>query len=327
MQEDKITRLRQLVNQSIAEMEQNKEPHELYDPISYSLSVGGKRVRPVLCLLSHQLFGGRIDDSVLMPAIGLEVFHGFTLIHDDIIDGAEIRRGQPTVYKKWSVNNAILSGDAMSIESYRLMSQCSSKYLNDILAVFNKTAAMVCEGQQLDMNFEHSPVITEEEYLYMIELKTAVLMAAASKIGAISAGASIPECDALYKFGLKLGLAFQIQDDILDTFGDPKVFGKAIGGDIATNKKTYLLVTALRLATGSDLKQLNGLLTNRDMDKDERYKQMKAIYDKLNVKEHADKKVNELFAEAIAHLNSIKQPDNRKADLICFAENLTDRKA
>ena len=318
--------LRDLINQSIAELEQNKEPEELYDPISYSLSVGGKRVRPILCLLSYQLYNERIDPSVLMPALGLEVFHGFTLLHDDIIDRADIRRGQPTVHKKWGTNAAILSGDAMCIEAYRLVSQCSSSYLPKILKVFNKTAAQVCEGQQLDINFENSPIITEEEYLSMIELKTAVLLAAGAKIGGLAAEAPNGDCDWLYRFGLQLGLAFQIQDDILDTFGDSKVFGKAIGGDIATNKKTYLLVTALKLAQGNDLKSLNAILKNKEMGKDERYSSVRAIYDKLNVKQHAEKKVNELFALAIKNLNNITNNKNRKDELIAFAENLVDRK-
>ncbi|MDR0659949.1 MAG: polyprenyl synthetase family protein [Prevotellaceae bacterium] len=318
--------LRQLVNQSITELEPGKEPEGLYDPISYSLSVGGKRVRPVLCLLSYQLYNERMDPSVLMPALGLEVFHGFTLLHDDIIDKADIRRGQPTVHKKWGTNAAILSGDAMCIEAYRLVSQCNATYIPKILGVFNKTAAQVCEGQQLDINFESSPVITEEEYLNMIELKTAVLLAASAKIGGLAAGASSGDCDWLYRFGLPLGLAFQIQDDILDTFGDPKIFGKAIGGDIATNKKTYLLITALKLAQGDDLKSINAILKDKEMDKDERYAKMRALYDKLNVKQHADKKVNELLAEAIKNLNNVTGNKNRKDEVIAFAENLVDRK-
>lgn len=320
------TEIRQLVNQSIAGLSINKEPEELYSPISYSLSVGGKRVRPVLCLLSYQLYNERIDASVLMPALGIEVFHGFTLLHDDIIDGADIRRGQPAVHRKWGTNSAILSGDAMCIEAYRLVSQCDPQHLPKILSVFNKTAAQVCEGQQLDINFENSPIITEEEYLNMIELKTAVLLAAGAKIGGLAAGAPSNDCDWLYRFGLQLGLAFQIQDDILDTFGDPKVFGKAIGGDIATNKKTYLLVSALKLAHGNDLKTLNAILKDKQMDKEERYTIVRAIYDKLNIKELAEKKVNELFGDALKNLNNLSANKNRKDELITFAENLVDRK-
>ena len=318
--------IRQLVNQSIAGLNLNKEPEELYNPISYNLSVGGKRVRPVLCLLCYQLYNERIDASTLMPALGIEVFHGFTLLHDDIIDGADIRRGQPTVHRKWGTNSAILSGDAMCIEAYRLVSQCNPLYLPKILSVFNKTAAQVCEGQQLDINFENTPIITEEEYLYMIELKTAVLLAAGAKIGGLAANAPSNDCDWLYRFGLQLGLAFQIQDDILDTFGDPKVFGKAIGGDIATNKKTYLLVSALKLAQGSDLKVLNAILKDKQMDRDERYAKVRVLYDKLDIKQRAENKVNELFGEAIKNLNNLSANKNRKDELIVFAENLVDRK-
>ena len=318
--------LRDLVNQSIAGLNLSKEPKELYRPISYSLSVGGKRVRPILCLLSYQLYNERIEPPVLMPALGLEVFHGFTLLHDDIIDKADIRRGQPTVHKKWNANAAILSGDAMCIDAYRLVSQCDPLHLPKILAVFNKTAAQVCEGQQLDINYENSPVITEEEYLNMIELKTAVLLAAGAKIGGLAANAPANDCDWLYRFGIQLGLAFQIQDDILDTFGDPKVFGKEIGGDIATNKKTYLLVSALKLAQGNDLKKLNSLLKEKEMDREERYDFVRSIYDRLNVKQHAEKKVSDLFGEAIKNLNNISGNKNRKDELIAFAENLVDRK-
>lgn len=320
------TELRDFVNQSIAELNLSKEPEGLYAPISYSLSVGGKRVRPVLCLLAYQLYNERIDPSVLMPALGLEVFHGFTLLHDDIIDKADIRRGKPTVHKKWGTNSAILSGDAMCIEAYRLVSQCGAAYLPKILKVFTKTAAQVCEGQQLDINFESSPIITEQEYLNMIELKTAVLLAAGAKIGGLAANAPDNDCGWLYRFGLQLGLAFQIQDDILDTFGDSKVFGKAIGGDIATNKKTYLLVSALKLAQGNDLKVLNAVLKNKEMDKDERYTIVRSVYDKLNVRSYAEKKVNDLFGEAIKNLNNIVGNKNRKDELVAFAENLVDRK-
>lgn len=319
-------KLRQLVNQSITGLELDREPEGLYAPISYSLSVGGKRVRPVLCLLSYQLYSERIDSDVLMPALGLEVFHGFTLLHDDIIDRAGIRRGQPTVHKKWGTNAAILSGDAMCIEAYHLMAQSNPLHLPKILTLFNKTAAQVCEGQQLDISFEDTPIITTDEYLSMIELKTAVLLAAGSKIGALAAAAPANDCDWLYKFGLQLGLAFQIQDDILDTYGDPKVFGKAIGGDIETNKKTYLLVMALKLAQGNDLKALNTILKNKEMGKDDRYAAVCAIYNKLNVKEHAEKKVNDLFGEAIKNLNNVTHNKNRKDELIAFAEKLVERK-
>lgn len=317
--------LYELVNQAISQIELSKEPKDLYDPISYTLSIGGKRIRPVLSLLCHQLYSDFIEHYALMPAIALEVFHGFTLIHDDIMDEAAIRRGQPTVHKKWGLSTAILSGDAMSIESYRLIAESNPKHLAEILKVFNKTAAQVCEGQQLDMNFESAPFITHDDYLEMIELKTGVLVAASAKIGGIAAGAPSSDCNQLYQFGLNLGLAFQIQDDILDTYGDSGIFGKAIGGDIATNKKTFLLVAALRSAEGETLKELNTLLKNKEVEKGERYDRMRTIYDTLNVRQLAIEKVESFFTKALANFNAVKVSEERKKEALEFAHQLLNR--
>ena len=218
------------------------EPAGLYDPLRYMMKIGGKRIRPRLCLLAYSLFKDDFTEEILSPAAALEVFHSFTLIHDDIMDKADVRRGVPTVYKKWDENTAILSGDVMSIESYKMIAKAPAAVLPEVLKLFSNTAAEVCEGQQYDMDFENMTHVPMDEYLKMIGLKTAVLIACAAKMGALIGGASAEEAELLYKFGYDIGLAFQITDDWLDTYGDPKVFGKAIGGDILNNKKTWLLI-------------------------------------------------------------------------------------
>lgn len=317
--------LKEVVEKTLGGIKYPESPSELYAPISYSLSVGGKRIRPVLALMASNLFTDRMTDKIVLPAIGLEVFHGFTLVHDDIMDKAEVRRNQITVHKKWNTNTAILSGDAMCIESYKFIAQCEPSRLSDILACFNKTAIEVCEGQQFDMNYENNPIITEEDYLRMIELKTAVLVAASTKIGAMAVSAPTIDCDRMYKFGLNIGLAFQIQDDILDTYGETKIFGKAIGRDIATNKKTYLLVAAIRLAKGNAKQQLNALLKSNDMPAEEKYAAVKAIYDELNVKELAEEKVKMYFNTALKELDNVEVKPERKKNLINFAHKLMGR--
>jgi geranylgeranyl diphosphate synthase type II len=221
-----------------------EEPCGLYDPLRYMMEIGGKRIRPRLCLLTYSLFKNDMPDEVLGPAAALEVFHSFTLIHDDIMDKADVRRGVPTVYRKWDENTAILSGDVMSIESYKLIAKAPATVLPQALNLFSTTAAQVCEGQQYDMDFENLESVPMQDYLKMIGLKTAVLIACSAKMGALIAGASEKECDLLYRYGYDLGLAFQIADDWLDTYSDPKVFGKAIGGDILNNKKSWLMTKA-----------------------------------------------------------------------------------
>ncbi|MDR2125573.1 MAG: polyprenyl synthetase family protein [Prevotellaceae bacterium] len=302
-----------------------KSPAELYEPILYSLSVGGKRIRPTLCLFSYNLFKDTIDNNIIMPAIGIEVFHGFTLIHDDIMDNAEIRRGNATVHRKWNKNAAILSGDAMCIEAYRLVSQTNANNLPRVLEIFNKTAAQVCEGQQLDMDFEKKFLISDDDYLSMISLKTAAMIAASAKIGAIVADASISNCENFYKFGYNLGMAFQIQDDVLDTYGNPSLFGKTIGGDIISNKKTFLLVSALIRAHGKQMSILEDLLKSTDIPSNEKIKKTKEIFDNLEVKQLAETRINHYFKTAMEYLDNVDVQPNRKENIIKFVSELINR--
>jgi len=236
--------IQQIVEKYLKEIELKTEPRELYEPVKYILEIGGKRIRPSLVLAAYNLFKNDVETAI-NPALALEVFHNFTLLHDDIMDKADLRRNQQTVHKKWNENVAILSGDTMSIKAYELLSKIPAEFLSEVLQAFNKTALQVCEGQQLDMNFESRLDVSVEEYLEMIRLKTSVLIAVSLKIGAIMAGALRNDVHKLYDFGLNLGLAFQLQDDYLDAYGDVQAFGKKIGGDIVANKKTFLLIKAL----------------------------------------------------------------------------------
>ena len=317
--------IKSLINKALTNTITRNTPVELYDPILYSILAGGKRIRPTLCLLCYNLFNETINSNVLMPAIGIEIFHGFTLIHDDIMDNAEMRRGNATVHKKWSKNTAILSGDAMCIEAYRFISQTDADHLPKVLEIFNKTAAQVCEGQQFDLIFETKFLISEADYLTMIGLKTAALIASAAKIGAIIAEASIADCEHIYQFGYNLGMAFQIQDDVLDTYGNPNVFGKTIGGDIISNKKTFLLISALVKAQGQQMSNLEDLLKTNDIDNDEKIKNVKAIFDTLEIKQLAEAKINQYFNAAMEYLNKINVKEHRKENIIKFVNELVDR--
>jgi geranylgeranyl diphosphate synthase type II len=317
--------IKSLIDKALASTITRNSPVELYDPILYSISIGGKHIRPMLCLLCYNIFKDTIDNSVIMPAIGVEVFHGFTLIHDDIMDNAKIRRGNATVHKKWGKNTAILSGDAMCIEAYRFISQASAKHLQQVLVIFNKTAAQVCEGQQYDLNFEDKFFISEDDYLMMINLKTAAMFAASAKIGATVADASLSDCENLYQFGYNLGMAFQIQDDVLDTYGNPSIFGKAIGGDIISNKKTFLLVSALIRAQGQQMKKLESLLKSNEIDGNEKIKTVKNIFDELEIKQLADAKINHYFKTAMEYLDKIDVIKHRKENIIKFVTDIIDR--
>ena len=280
------------------------EPAGLYDPLRYMMGIGGKRIRPRLCLTAYALFKDEFSDEILSPAAALEVFHSFTLIHDDIMDKADVRRGVPTVYKKWNENTAILSGDVMSIESYKLIAKAPASVLPQALELFSKTAAEVCEGQQYDMDFEEMESVPMEDYLKMIGLKTAVLIACSAKMGALIAGASERECDLLYKFGYDLGLAFQIADDWLDTYGDVKIFGKAIGGDIVNNKKTWLLTRAFEKAgegTGELLAAMNIPMCSEE-HKSAKIDAVKNIYDSLGVGEDAKQEIIRLHTQALGYV-------------------------
>ncbi|MDR0692173.1 MAG: polyprenyl synthetase family protein [Prevotellaceae bacterium] len=314
------------IEKEIVALDLAKAPRELYAPVSYMMSMGGKRIRPLLCLLSYNLFNDHINKEILLPAVGIEIFHGFTLVHDDVMDQAPVRRGYDTVHKKWNINVAMLSGDVMCIMAYRYLCEAAPQYVTDILQLFGTTAAQVCEGQQFDMNYEHLARIEEEEYLQMIELKTAVLLAASAQIGAIAGGATVQNVQRMYKFGRCLGMAFQIQDDLLDAYGDSNTFGKTIGGDIITNKKTFLLVQALKKAQGAQQYKLEYWLKNRDAPPEEKITNMLEIYNELNIYEQAGKAIDHYFGQAEKELTAVALADERKEELRNFAFHLINRK-
>jgi len=316
--------LRDKIQEAFSILSFQKQPQELYEPISYTLSLGGKRMRPVLLLMGCDLFGGDIAKA-LAPAMGIEVFHNFTLLHDDIMDNAPLRRSQPTVHHKWNTSIAILSGDTMLIEAFRLMMQVENNQLRQVLDIFNSTAILVCEGQQLDMNYETQKDVSILDYLEMISLKTAVLLAACLQIGAVIAGADVEDARHLYNFGKYLGIAFQLQDDILDVYGDKDKFGKQVGGDIISNKKTYLLLKALELEALSDSISLNELLINNHISSQDKVEAITAIYDRLKVKEFAIQEKQNFYEIAMKELEAIDLPQERKSALTSFAKYLMVR--
>jgi geranylgeranyl diphosphate synthase type II len=304
-----------------------EEPHGLYDPLRYMMEIGGKRIRPRLCLLTYSLFKNDMTQAILGPAAALEVFHSFTLIHDDIMDKADVRRGVPTVYRKWDENTAILSGDVMSIESYKLIAQAQAEVLPKALELFSTTAAQVCEGQQYDMDFEDEERVPMEDYLKMIGLKTAVLIACSAKMGALIAGADENICDHLYRYGYDLGLAFQIADDWLDTYSDPKVFGKAIGGDILNNKKSWLLTRAFEKAGDRRAELLDAMAMpiESDQQKAEKIKTVIGIYDSLGICEEAKAEIIRLHSQAMANVAELDLNPEAVAALENYAKNLIGR--
>lgn len=316
--------LKQYVERALANLSLNGEADRLFEPVKYVLSIGGKRLRPVLALMSCNLFSDKIDDAV-MPAAGIEVFHNFTLVHDDIMDEAPLRRNLPTVHSRWNLSQAILSGDVMAFIANDCFLQTSQKYLHQVFRIFNKAAVDVCVGQQLDMDFERSATVTQEEYLRMIELKTAVLIAASTRIGAVTGGAKEPECETMYRFGISLGLAFQLQDDLLDTFGDSKVFGKKLWGDICENKKTFLYVKALELSTPAMQKKLQDLFRQKDTDPGKKVSSVLEIYDKAGVRTVTENLVMEFVEKASAALEKIRVPSDRKSEITTLASQLIGR--
>ena len=321
---EKINHYISLVNQAIEELEYNKEPRQLYEPIKYTLSLGGKRIRPALLLLSNDLFGGKAIKAT-NAALAIEVFHNFTLVHDDIMDNAPLRRGKATVFKKWDTNTAILSGDVMLVNAIQLLAKDNSQFLPEILSIFNKAAVEVCEGQQYDMDFETMENVSIEDYLKMIELKTAVLLAASLKIGAVLAEAKQDDANHIYEFGKNLGIAFQLMDDILDLYGDPNKFGKQVGGDVIANKKTYLLLKAKELATGNTRKELEFCLSSTALKNEKKIERIKAIFDSLGVKKSAIEEMNLFYNTAISHLDSINASDDKKSVFEDFAKHLMHR--
>lgn len=323
-----LEQIGKIVRNSIKSMDLKGEPRRLYDPIDYIISIGGKRIRPQLAVLTWSLFakGQEPDEFVMYPAIGLEVFHAFTLIHDDIMDKADMRRGQPTIHKKWNDNIAILSGDVMCIKAYEFMCKARPDRLPAILELFNDTAAKVCEGQQYDMDYETMQVVTMDDYIKMIGLKTAVFIACAAKMGAILAGADAKYADALYKYGYLLGLAFQITDDYLDSFGDPAVFGKNIGGDIVNNKKTWLYISAENAAKGADKVRFDEIMLMGEDVAEEKICAVKEFYTSLGVKEMAEKAIDSYFRQAIKTVEDLQLGAEATALLEEYAANITYRK-
>jgi geranylgeranyl diphosphate synthase type II len=316
--------LRELSDKAITNLGFTPEAEKLFAPVRYILALGGKRLRPVMCLMACNLFKDKIDEAV-MPAIGMEVFHNFTLVHDDIIDKADLRRGSSTVHSKWGIDQAILSGDVMAFVATECIGQAPEKMLAKTLKLFNHTAVEVCAGQQLDMDYEKKTLVSEAEYLRMIELKTAVLVAASLKTGAIIGDAPEKDQDLLYEFGRCLGMAFQIQDDILDTYGDTRMFGKKTGSDIVSNKKTYLLVKALEMAGGERLRKLRKLLETKDIDPEEKVQAVKIIFDELEIRLHSENLAYEYFNRAFESLDQVAVKTERKNEIKQLAVNLIGR--
>ncbi len=321
-----IKHLQQLVENKIAETNFNGQPKELYEPLSYILSLGGKRLRPALLLMAVDMFEADVQ-QFLNQALSIEVFHNFTLMHDDIMDKAPIRRGKATVHKKWNESVAILAGDVMLVEAYKLLMTTETQFLKPVLEVFNETAVGVCEGQQIDMNFEQQTVVAENEYINMIRLKTAVLLGGALKMGALLAGATTENADKLYAFGVNIGIAFQLQDDLLDVYGDPKKFGKKIGGDILSNKKTFLLIKALELEKQHSKADLKNILKEKNFENEQKIKQVTQIYNAHNIADLTHKEINKYAKQAFDCLEKVGVKTKNKEILEAFAGELLMRES
>lgn len=319
-----VVELQQEVEKGLSELSMPDRPMDLYEPIRYILSLGGKRMRPVSLLMACDLFEGEVE-SALSPALGIEVFHNFTLVHDDIMDEAPLRRGKATVHHRWNSNVGILSGDAMLVKAYQLLAQCPTAYLPEVLEIFNQTALEVCEGQQYDMDFEKRLDVTIDEYLEMIRLKTAVLLGGSLKIGALIGGASEEDAENLYQFGVHLGVAFQLQDDILDVYADQAKFGKQVGGDIIADKKTALLITAKERATGAHADRLKAILEGAIADPAEKVEAVKEIYDACEVRQVAEAMMQDEYMLARKHFHAVQASEERKNPLLELADSLMVR--
>lgn len=314
------------INSYLDNLPYTREPQSLYEPVKYTLSMGGKRIRPSLMLMAYNMFKDD-PESILPTACAIETYHNYTLLHDDLMDNAAMRRGMPTVHVKWDANTAILSGDSMLVLAFQRMMQCAPDKLKPVLDLFTETSLEIGEGQQYDMDFESRTDVTEDEYIEMIRLKTSVLLACSLKLGAIQAGAPAADADNLYKFGELMGLAFQLQDDYLDVYGDPAVFGKAIGGDILCNKKTYMLINAYNRA-GDDMRgELTRWVTAEEFDPAEKIAAVTAIYDKVGIKELAEQKINYYFDQSRKYLAAVNVPDERKAVLAGYTDKMMKRKS
>lgn len=316
--------LLKLVNDYIAGMEYVRQPYSLYEPIKYVLSLGGKRIRPVLMLLSYNLYKND-PERILSSACALETYHNYTLLHDDLMDNARLRRGHQTVHERWNANTAILSGDSMLVLAYERMLACDASKLKEVLDLFTETALQIGEGQQYDMDFEHRNDVTEGEYIEMIRLKTSVLLACAMKMGAILADAPATDAENLYHFGELFGLAFQLRDDFLDVYGDTRVFGKAIGGDIVCNKKTYMLINAYHLANEEQRKELDGWISANDFDADEKIAAVTKLYNEIGIDRLAEEKMNFYFEESKKYLLAVDVPEERKRELIAYVNEMMER--
>ena len=314
------------VNEALDNLVYDRLPASLYEPIKYVLSIGGKRVRPVLTLLSYNLY--KEDALSIMPqAIGLETYHNFTLLHDDLMDHADMRRGHETVHKKWDANRAILSGDTMLLQAFERVEDCDPAKLPAVFKVFIQTTLEIGEGQQLDVEFETRNDVTEEEYIEMIRLKTSVLLACACKVGAIMADAPAEDIENMYKFGEKLGLAFQLQDDLLDVYGNPAVFGKNIGGDITSNKKTYMLINAFNRANDEQRKELTKWVEAKEFDRNEKVKAVTELYNEIGIKQLCEQKIEEYYQESLVYLAKVNVTDERKKILKAYAAEMMKRQS
>ena len=318
---DEILRM---INEYLDNLPYERRPKGLYDPIKYVLSMGGKRLRPTLMLLGYNLYKEN-PERILPSAIALETYHNYTLLHDDLMDNADVRRGNPTVHKKWDANTAILSGDSMLVLAYQRMAECPVEKLKPILDLFTETALEIGEGQQYDMEFETRNDVREEEYIEMIRLKTSVLLACALKMGAILADASEEDAANLYKFGEQIGLAFQLQDDYLDVYGDPAVFGKAIGGDITSNKKTYMLINALNRADRRQRQELTRWISATAFDRQEKVAAVTRLYDEIGIRQLCEDKIRAYFDEGKALLEQVSLPSERKEQLRQYTAEMMNR--
>lgn len=314
------------VNETLDGLVYDRKPFTLYEPIKYVLSLGGKRVRPVLMLLAYNLYKDD-PERILTQAIGLETYHNFTLLHDDLMDNADMRRGNETVHKKWNANQAILSGDTMLLQAFERIEACEVDKVKDVFRTFLITTYEIGEGQQLDVEFETRNDVTEDEYIEMIRLKTSVLLACAVKIGAILAGASKEDWENLYKFGEQIGLAFQLQDDLLDVYGDPKVFGKNIGGDITSNKKTYMLINAYNRADDAQRRELMKWLDAKEFDRNEKVAAVTKLYDEIGIRQLCEQKMEDCYQRGLEYLAKVSVPEERKGELKHYAADLMNRQS
>ena len=316
--------LLEIRNQYLSKLSYDRKPASLYEPIKYVLDLGGKRIRPILMLLSYNLYKDN-PQEILSSACALETYHNYTLLHDDLMDEAPLRRGQQTVHMKWNANQAILSGDSMLVLAYERLAKCDTKHLEAVLSLFTETALQIGEGQHYDMEFEMRNDVAVEEYIEMIRLKTSVLLACATKMGAILADATQEDAENLYKFGEQIGLAFQLQDDYLDVYGDAKVFGKKIGGDIVSNKKTYMLITAFNQANTGQRAELENWINKKDFNTEEKIVAITRLYNEIGIDKLAKEKMNFYYEQGKNCLDAVKLPDERKEALAEYAAKMMKR--